>query len=209
MRNEKNLFINLTDDLFLGEGNHKIVYAHPTDKNLCIKILRTPDDDDFAKEMRYRKALGSRAEKMTLLTKYFGEVETSKGKGYLFERVIDFDGKNSQTMLDFLNCARHNKKFLPVVEKILLDFKRAYFDEKFLLAGIDPDNYLVQKISPTQWRVRIIDNIGTAASFPLAYYFELFARKRVRKYWLMFVDLISSEYGSLFSEEFLRWLGTL
>ncbi|MBR1807006.1 MAG: hypothetical protein IJ774_11575, partial [Selenomonadaceae bacterium] len=30
--------IILTDELFLGDGNHKIVYAHPTDKNLCVKL---------------------------------------------------------------------------------------------------------------------------------------------------------------------------
>ena len=36
VNNEK---LNLTDDLFLGKGNHKIVYAHPTDKNICVKIL--------------------------------------------------------------------------------------------------------------------------------------------------------------------------
>ena len=201
--------INLTDDLFLGDGNHKIVYAHPTDKNLCVKLLRTPDDPDFAKEMRYRKALGSRADSMTLLTKYFGEVETSKGKGYLFERVLDFDGKISQTMLNVFDNTIANKKLLPATEKLLLDFKRVYFDEKFLLAGVDPDNYLVQRISPTERRVRIIDNIGCSASIPLPYYFDYFALKRVKKYWARFVDLMRSDYGKIFSEDFLRKLAEI
>lgn len=201
--------INLTDDLFLGDGNHKIVYAHPTDKNLCVKLLRTPDDPDFAKEMRYRKALGSRADSMTLLTKYFGEVETSKGKGYLFERVLDYDGKISQTMLNVFDDTIADKKLLPATEKLLLDFKRVYFDEKFLLAGVDPDNYLVQRISPTERRVRIIDNIGCSASIPLPYYFDYFAQKRLKKYWGRFVDLMRSDYGKIFSEDFLRKLAEI
>ena len=198
--------INLTDDLFLGDGNHKIVYAHPTDKNLCVKLLRTPDDPDFAKESRYRKSLGSRADKMTLLTKYFGEVETSKGKGYLFERVLDFDGKISQTMLNVFDDTLADKKLLPDTEKLLLDFKRTYFEEKFLLAGVDPDNYLVQRISPTERRVRIIDNIGIATFIPLPYYFDYFAIKRAKKYWRRFIELLSTDYGEIFSEEFLRRL---
>ncbi len=201
--------INLTDDLFLGDGNHKIVYAHPTDKKLCVKLLRTPDDPDFAKEMRYRKALGGRAETMTLLTKFFGEAETSKGKGYLFERVTDFDGKNSPTMLKILDDTLADKKLLPATEKLLLDFKRVYFDEKFLLAGVDPDNYLVQKISPTERRVRIIDNIGIASFIPLPYYFDFFAVKRAKKYWLRFVEQMRDGYGKIFSEEYLRRLETL
>ena len=201
--------IILTDDLFLGEGNHKIVYAHPIDKNLCIKLLRTPDDPDFAKEMRYRKILGKHADSMTLLTKFFGEVDTSKGKGYLFERVIDCDGKSSPTMLNVLDEAVADKKLLPDVEKILLDFKRVYFDEKFLLAGVDPDNYLVQKISPTERRVRIIDNIGTASFIPLPYYIDYFAVKRLKKYWRRFVEMMRDDYGDLFTENFLRTLGEI
>lgn len=201
--------INLTDDLYLGIGNHKTVYAHPTDKNLCVKILHTPDDSDFAKEFRYRKALGSRADSMTLLTKYFGEVETSKGKGYLFERVIDFDGKISQTMLNVLDDTVADRKLLPATEKLLFDFKRAYFDEKFLLAGVDPDNYLVQRTSPTERRVRIIDNIGIATFIPLPYYFDYFALKREKKYWRRFVDLMRSDYEEIFSAEFLRKLADI
>ena len=194
--------IILTDDLYLGVGNHKTVYAHPTDKNLCVKILHTLDDPDFAKESRYRKALGDRADKMTLLTKFFGEVETSKGKGYLFERVLDYDGKVCQTMLNVLDDTIADKK-------LLLDFKQTYFDEKFLLAGVDPDNYLVQRTSPTERRVRIIDNIGIASFVPLPYYFDYFALKRAKKYWLRFCELMRSDYGKIFSEEFLRRLESL
>ena len=201
--------INLTEDLYLGVGNHKTVYAHPTDKNLCVKILHTSDDPDFAKESRYRKALGSRADSMTLLTKYFGEIETSKGKGYLFERVLDFDGKISQTMLNVLDDTIADKKLLPATEKLLLDFKKTYFDEKFLLAGVDPDNYLVQRTSETERRVRIIDNIGIATFIPLPYYFDYFALKRAKKYWLRFCDLMRSDYGNIFSEDFLRRLETV
>ena len=198
--------IILTDDLYLGVGNHKTVYAHPTDKALCVKILHTPDDPDFKKESRYRKALGSRADSMTLLTKFFGTAETSKGTGYLFERVLDYDGKTCQTMLNVLDDTRADKKLLPATEKLLLDFKRTYFDEKFLLAGVDPDNYLVQRTSPTERRVRIIDNIGIATFIPLPYYFDCFALKRAKKYWQRFVDLMRSDYGDLFTEEFLRRL---
>ncbi len=201
--------IILTDELFLGDGNHKIVYAHPTDKNLCVKILRTPDDPDFKKESRYRKALGDRADKMTLLTKYFGEVETSKGKGYLFERVLDFDGKNSKTMFNVLDDTVSDPKILPDTEKLLLDFKKTYFDEKFLLAGVDPDNYLVQRTSKTQRRVRIIDNIGIASFIPLPYYFDYFAMKRAKKYWRRFVEQMRTEYGNIFSEDFLKKLGEI
>ena len=201
--------INLTDDLYLGTGMHKTVYAHPTDAHLCIKILHTTPDEDLDRELRYRKSLGERANSMTLLTKYFGEVETSKGKGYLFERVINFDGSESKTLLALFEETIKDKKKLPTLEKILFDFKDVYFAEKIPLAGIDSDNYLVQKISPTAYHVRIIDNIGTSAFIPLAYYFDSFAKKRAKKYWRMFVRELSERYHLLFPEEFLRKLAEI
>ncbi len=201
--------IIITDDLYLGMGRHKTVYAHPTDPHLCIKILHTTPDPDFDREIRYRKALGKRADDMTLLTGYFGEVDTSKGKGYLFERVVDFDGKSSKTLLKLFDEALVDKTRLPDVRKILMDFKRTYFAEKILLAGIDADNYLVQRISPTENRVRIIDNVGTSALIPLAYHFDMFAKKRVVKYWRKFVADLSSHYWLLFTAEFLQQLAEI
>ena len=201
--------IILEDELYLGTGMHKTVFAHPTDKNLCIKLLHSTPDEDFEREFRYRKALGDRAESMTLLTKYFGEVDTSKGKGYLFERVINFDGNPSKNLEKLFDEAIRDKKKLPALEKILSDFKRVYFEEKVLLAGIDLDNYLVQKISPTECRVRIIDNIGTSAFIPLAYYFDSFADKRAKKYWRKLMGELRRRYKILFPEEFLRKLAEI
>ena len=186
----------LTDDLKLGDGNHKIVYAHPTDKNLCVKILFTTPDTDFDKEMRYRQALGNRVDKMTLMTKYYGEVETNKGKGYVFERVLDFDGSTCKTVLQHLQ----NPVSTDDLTDLLLNFKKAYINEKFIAAGTDPDNYLVQRTSPTERRVRIIDNIGTAAKFPLLYYSDFLMAKRARKYWKRFVKEISIEYSNVITK---------
>jgi len=198
--------IFLTDDLYLGMGKHKTVYAHPTDRNLCIKIIHHTPDPDIERELRYRKSLATRADSLTLIPKYFGEVDTSKGRGYLFERVINFDGTDSQNLLAVFDETIRNKKNLPLLEKILLDFKRAYFAEKIPLAGIDSKNYLLQKISPNEYRVRIIDNIGTSALIPLAYYFNRFAKKRAEKYWRKFVDDIHSHYKLLFTENFFQKL---
>ena len=61
----------LTDELFLGKGNHKEVYIHPADKNLCVKILFAEPDEDFDREMRY----------------HHGTVDTNRGRGYVFENV--------------------------------------------------------------------------------------------------------------------------
>ena len=190
-------FLILTDDLKLGDGNHKIVYAHPNDKRICVKILFKTPDTDFEREMKYRAALKNKVDRMSLITKYFGEVRTNKGRGYLFERVIDFDGTNSKTLLEEIqNCVD-----VDGLTKLLLEFKRDFISEKFVAAGMDPDNFLVQRISPTECKIRIIDNIGTSAKFPVLYYFDFLMAKRAKKYWRRFVEEISRDYPNIISGE--------
>ena len=195
MSNDETLI--LTDDLKLGDGNHKIVYAHPNDKKICVKILFKTPDTDFDREMKYRAALKNKVDQMDLMTKYFGEVKTNKGTGYLFERVIDFDGSNSKTLLEQIqNCSD-----IEDLTKLLLEFKREFIAEKFVAAGMDPDNFLVQRISPTERKVRIIDNIGTSAKFPVLYYFDFLMASRAKKYWRRFVKEISRDYPDKISAE--------
>ncbi|MCR5833798.1 MAG: hypothetical protein K6G55_04025 [Selenomonadaceae bacterium] len=201
--------IILNRNLYLGEGKHKVVYAHPEDINLCIKILRNEPDEDFDREMKYRRTLGKRAESMTLLTKYFGEVNTSLGKGYLFERVTDYDGEPSKSLAEVFDSVTTDRKKLTMLENVLMDFKQVYFKEKFFPAGIDLKNYLLQKVTATEMRTRIIDNIGTSAHIPVEYYFDYFTEKRVKRYWRRLTDFIGENYSDLFPPEFMEMLSDI
>lgn len=183
----------LTDDLFLGRGNHKEVYIDPADNNLCVKLLFTEPDEDFDREMRYRRALGDRINSMSLLTKYYGAVDTNRGRGYVFERVLDFDGAESKTLLSYLDNPNDCSDLLD----ILLGFKRQFLNEKFVAAGMDPDNFLVQRTSPSTRCIRIIDNIGTSAKFPLLYRFDFLMARRARKYWQRFVREIQYDHANI------------
>ncbi len=188
--------LKLKEEQFLGDGNHKKVYIHPEDDHKCIKLLFTPDDPDMQREFRYRKALGKRADNMPLLTKYYGTVETDQGLGYVFERVVDYDGNSSRTLLAELEQPLDKKG----LEELLHDFREEFMRENFAPAGVDPDNFLVQRISEGKSRIRIIDNIGTSAKFPLEYYFDFLARKRAQKYWNRLVEDIARDLSDSVSK---------
>lgn len=192
----------LTNDLFLSKGNHKEVYTHPDDKNLCIKILYVTHDSDFEREMKYRRALGSKADKMTLLTKYFGTVDTNMGTGYVFENVFDFDGSECKTVLDHIQ----NPVSVDDLTDLLVNFKQTFINEKFIAAGMDPKNFLVQRLSSNERRVRIIDNIGTSAKFPIVYYSSFLMVKRARKYWRRFVREIQMEFSNTINGDIVNKL---
>ena len=189
--------LKLKEEQFLGDGNHKKVYIHPEDEHKCVKLLFTPDDPDMKREFRYRRSLGKREGQMPLLTKYYGTEETDQGLGYVFERVVDYDGSVSRTLLSELENPTDRAR----LEQILRDFHQEFMRERFAPAGVDPDNFLVQRISATESRVRIIDNIGTSAKFPLEYYVGFLAKKRAQKYWNRLVGDIARDFPHAVSKE--------
>lgn len=189
--------LRLTDDLFLGKGAHKSTYAHPTEPGLCVKILHTVPDYDWDKELRYRRTLGERAGRMVLITRYYGTVETNKGTGYLFERVVNFDGTPCKSLSLQLK-EFHGELSLT---DLLLDFKKNFLRECCVVVDTDSENFFVQQVAPDEYRIRIVDNIGTGAWLPILYYSDFLMKQRAVKYWRQFVHQIWWEYGDVITKE--------
>lgn len=181
--------MTINEELFIGSGGHQATYVHPTDPAKCIKIPHTKDDGDVRKEMRYRKSCAAKLERSQLVTKFFGTIETNIGLGYIFERVIDFDGKTSLDMKKFLPLATPE-----IVRKVLLDFKEVFLRENIAIVDTDIENFMVQEISPKIYRVRIVDNIGTPVLIPLVYWFEFAAAWKARRYWNRIVAWLAENF---------------
>ena len=91
----------LREDLFLGHGVHKAAYIDPRDPSRCVKVVFRMPDYDLMKELGYRRSRRRRGLSSELLPAYYGTVETNKGMGYVFERVVDYDGHRKTQAL---NC---------------------------------------------------------------------------------------------------------
>lgn len=184
--------IILTEKDILGKGTNKIIYYHPADKNKCIKFSLDADDElDMQYELRYRKACKDRVEHSTLLTKYYGTVETNLGTGYVFELVRDFDGKLSETFLSLLLREKNS----PKVFAALAMLRQKLSEEMIITYKIFPDNFLVQRISEKDFRIRIIDGIGMHVLIPLPYYSKTIAKYREKRVFDEFLKRLHEEYG--------------
>ena len=195
----------LTEDLLLGAGGHQAAYIHPDDPSKCVKIAFDPDDGDVKKELRYRRICADKLSRSKLVTKYYGKVDTDKGIGLVFERVMDFDGKSSLDLKDYLSIE-------PTVDQIeksralLLDFKSEFLSEGIAIVDTDITNFMVQRVSPTEIQMRIVDNIGTPVLIPLVYYSELIARRKAKRVWNRLVDWLKENYPLVVDETFYKEL---
>ena len=193
--------LTIDEELFIGSGGHQATYIHPHDATKCIKIPHLRDDGDVRKEMRYRKSCAAKLERSKLVTKFFGTLETNIGRGYVFERVLDCDGKTSSDMSKFLPIATPE-----IVRKVLLDFKADFLRENIAIVDTDITNFMVQEISPKIYRVRIVDNIGTPVLIPLVYWFEFAAAWKAKRYWNKIVAWLAENYPEKISPDFANQL---
>ena len=198
--------IILTEDLLLGQGDHKKTYIDPRDAGRCIKVPFVTPDIDLRRELHYRRTREKRNLASCLLTEYYGTVDTNLGTGYVFERITDFDGKVSLTIGDLFNMAVSDSDTIPYLEKAMICFRDMLFQELIVISNVEAANFVVQRFSETDFTIRIIDNIGTPVKIPLAYYFDVVARKRLKKYWKRFLDELQEDYPSVMTEAMKRRL---
>lgn len=193
--------LKINEDLFIGSGGHQATYIHPLDATKCIKIPHMKDDGDVRKEMRYRRMCAAKLEKSKLVTEFFGTVETNLGLGYVFERVLDYDGKTSRDMKTFLPKTRPDTETLQRIWTILLNFKSDFLHENIAIVDTDIENFMVQETAPGAYRVRIVDNIGTPVLIPLVYWFEFAAAWKAKRYWNRIVDWLALNYAEIIPPE--------
>ncbi|MBO4852917.1 MAG: hypothetical protein J5477_04725 [Schwartzia sp.] len=168
----------LSDASLIGRGLSKAVYAHPDDAALCVKIIEN-DNNDWRRELSYRKVRKRHGLTDGAIPVYYGPVETTLGEGFLFECIRDYDGAASATLADMLSGEDAER----IAETALPKLRRLLMDERVILSDPNPDNFLVQKTAPDAFRLRVIDGLGTHATIPLMYWFDFMAKQYVRRFW--------------------------
>lgn len=211
---ENNDIITLGDDLLIGEGGNRFVYINPENRSQCIKIHKGKPKDHL-REMKYRKSRELRhLPDSPLMVDYYGTVKTNLGTGYVFERVFDYDDATSKTIDDLIKLeiqAREEKsnvqemldteKKIPLVTEVLFRFRESLFKDNIIIPDMGAFNYVVQFDSPTNWRVRIVDDLGSPTLIPIVYYIDYLGAKHVRRRWNKFIREIMDDYPNFLSEK--------
>ena len=190
--------IELTEDMFIGKGTQKAVYAYPGDASKCIKVKIIAKNADMLKELAYRKVLQRTGKHKKMLPEYYGCVKTNLGDGYVFEYIRDFDGSASKSLYEYLHNPNIAIKLLQVdIYQVLRRFRDEYIKEMVVTSDVDSRNFLVQRLSSNSFRIMIVDNLGTPNIIRLAYWFDCVAKYRAKKYWRRFIKEMTEEYPQL------------
>lgn len=173
-----------TDELVLGVGAHRACYIHPKDPQKCIKVIYSQNDPialkEIKRELAYYKHLNTYLTDWRGLTRYYGTVETNLGTGYVYDRIVDFDGGGSQTLKERYSqeSLQNNWRELDdLVEKL----KKYLWDNLIVTMALKPHNILCHRISETEIFPVICDNIGFAQRIPLVLYWPWFCHQKQKR----------------------------
>ncbi len=180
--------IILEDEDFIAKGNERACYYHPNDRAKTIKITfennNRKKSKQSAKEIKYYKQLENRGLKnWKHLPKYFGEVKTNKGDGFIIELIKDYDGEVSKSFAYYLQ-----KDSLQKYEKQVEIYKQYFLKYCIIFNyGMMPKNILLRKISLDESELVLIDGLGDVSHFTILNYIPYFARRRINRRWNKFV----------------------
>lgn len=197
--------IQLDDSLLYGQGSHKKCFLHPHNKNLCIKIAYNEGGQkDLIREINYIDVLKRRHKDYSILPKYFGKVNTNLGTGYVFEIIRDYNNDRTQTLEDFITDLNLFSQNYSLIVRLLKELKEKLYKNEIITMVLFPENILFQKTDENNYRVRIVNDMGSAVLIPLEYHFKYFAHTKILRRWKMFLDVLRNKYASHLSEKLIE-----
>ena len=197
--------IQLDDSLLYGQGSHKKCFLHPHNKNLCIKIAYNEGGQkDLIREINYIDVLKRRHKDYSILPKYFGKVNTNLGTGYVFEIIRDYNNGRTQTLEDFITDLNLFSQNYSLIVRLLKELKEKLYKNEIITMVLFPENILFQKIDENTYRVRIVNDMGSAVLIPLEYHFKYFAHTKILRRRKMFLDVLRNKYASHLSEKLIE-----
>ncbi|MCG6889398.1 MAG: hypothetical protein LJE92_07415 [Gammaproteobacteria bacterium] len=170
----------------LGAGQERLCYAHPDDASRVVKIQKT----DANKQTRRELALYARLKRRGLrnfehIPRYYGEVETNLGQGFVVDCVADYDGQISRSLWWYFEQGYPLSEFSSYLEDL-----RCYLLDNQVFFSVDMGRYniLFQKLSPERARLVVIDGLGNHTAINWLDHIDFFARRKIQRRWQRFID---------------------
>jgi len=187
----KKQVIDLSQSKPLGTGAHRSCYPHPENRQLCIKVLHDVTKSELRgikNEMRYYNHIQSYLKDWSGIPRFHGTVETNMGIGYVFDLILDFDGKPSITLDDAMTSCNSSEQAQKIVD-LIIQLKKYIRDNHILTITMNPHNVLCRRVSESEMVPVICDNLGRSSVIPWSHWFQSIGDSSQQKRWERFIKL--------------------
>jgi len=184
----------LKEEDFVGKGNERVCYVHPSDQNKAVKFSfeqsQGRSKQTTLEVNTYNQLIKKSHNDWTHLPEYFGKVQTNKGEAFVVELVRDFDGEVSKSFEYYLR-----RDGVAIYSKELETYKNYFLKYSIIFNyGMMPKNILLRKNSETDFSLVLIDGLGDVSKFTLLNGIKYFASARITRRWEKFVNKYLTKY---------------
>lgn len=175
--------INLSEQGYLVKGKKRLVFRHPTEPGLVIKVFKKKSSkrrklgifNPLYKRFAYlssltreiREFLYSRYEKCDPLVGYFADIvgfaDTNLGLGIVMRAAVDIDGNLAPTLSNLIK----QKKLTPQRIALLQNLFDRIIASKLVVGDLTARNIVLAHISEVGERFLLVDGLGDKTLIPL------------------------------------------
>ena len=186
--------LTLSPELYIGRGYHRECYIHPSQPDRCVKVVVNGDDSETKREVSYYHKLIKRNIDWKMLPRLHDQIETNKGKGTVFDLILDYNGEVSKPLSYYLNSIELTTYHAEDFPKAFRQFSEYLLSEKILTMTIKPKNILYRLTTTTDGHLILVDNIGNSDLIPICDYSTFFAQLKIARKLNRFKKLLRKLY---------------
>ncbi|SDO33431.1 YrbL family protein [Vreelandella arcis] len=160
----------------IGKGNKRLCFEYPKNNLRCIKVAHRRDGwKENVIDWIYLKYLVFRKADLSRLAMCHGWVLTNYGRGLVFDKVVNFDGKNASTLKDFLN---KNLESLSPQDVLMLVSDLKLWALKNGVAVIEPNEVnIMVRDNGEALELVVIDGVGGRERFSIKNIMYIISRR--------------------------------
>ena len=187
--------LTLEPSQLIGRGLRRECYFHPEDENKCVKVVVAGDHKETVREQSYYRLLEKRGISWKMLARFYGNVETNRGPGAVFELVRDYNGNISRTLEYYFSAVDAADLSYQMLSRELPLLRQYLLQWKIVTMSIKPDNIAFKKVNASEGNLVVIDNIGNSDFIPICNYVDFMAVRKIRRKWRHFQDSLANDYA--------------
>lgn len=186
--------LTLDSSQLIGRGLRRECYFHPEDESKCIKIVVIGDHKETVREQSYYRLLERRKISWNMLARFYGNIETNRGEGAVFELIRDYTGEVSKTLEHYFSVNNGSDLNYQALTRSLPLLKEYLLQWKIVTLAIKPQNIVYRRVNPDEADLVVIDNIGNSDFIPICNYVDRMAARKIKRKWHRFEVSLAQDY---------------